>query len=432
MAIPTIMSRAFKKHPPHASLAQRQIAFPSKEADCRVNILVMGTGTATANLRLSKIAPNLVQSEIRAMTMECDRVGGVNLAQGVCDTEMPAVVAEGAIRAIRDGFNIYTRLDGVAPLREAIAEKLRRDNHLNVDPNSEVLVTSGATAGLYAAALALLDPGDEVVLFEPFYGYHLNTLSALRVQPVVVSLAWGDWALDLDRLRAAITPKTRAIIVNSPANPSGKVFSRAELESIAAVAEEHDLFLFTDEIYEYFVYDGTEHISPATLPGMAERTISISGLSKTFSITGWRIGYLTASARWMPSIAYFHDLTYVCAPSPFQYGAAAGLLELPVSFYTGLAAEYQIKRDMLCSALAAAGLTPHVPAGAYYVLADVSSLPGATAKERARMLLRERGVAAVAGTAFFHEGRGENLLRFCFAKRDEDLQRACDLLEAHR
>ena len=385
--------------------------------------------TATTNLRLSRISPNLVQSEIRAMTMECDRVGGINLAQGVCDTELPIPVAERAIEAIRDGHNIYTRLDGITPLREAIARKLQRDNGLTVDPESEVLVTSGATAGLYAAALALLDPGDEVVLFEPFYGYHLNTLTAMRIQPVTVPLASGDWALDLDRLRRTITHKTRALIVNSPSNPCGKVFSRVELEAIALIAEEHDLFVFTDEIYEYFLYDGQQHISLATLPGMAERTISISGLSKTFSITGWRIGYLTADPRWLPSIAYFHDLTYVCAPAPFQYGAAAGLLELPLSFYTGLSMEYQAKRDMLCSALAAAGLPPSVPAGAYYVLADVSSLAGATAKDKARTLLRERGVAAVAGTAFFHEGRGENLLRFCFAKRNEDLKRACDLLE---
>jgi len=363
------------------------------------------------------------------MTMECDRVGGINLAQGVCDTELPIPVAERAIEAIRDGHNIYTRLDGITPLREAIARKLQRDNGLTVDPESEVLVTSGATAGLYAAALALLDPGDEVVLFEPFYGYHLNTLTAMRIQPVTVPLASGDWALDLDRLRRTITHKTRALIVNSPSNPCGKVFSRVELEAIALIAEEHDLFVFTDEIYEYFLYDGQQHISLATLPGMAERTISISGLSKTFSITGWRIGYLTADPRWLPSIAYFHDLTYVCAPAPFQYGAAAGLLELPLSFYTGLSMEYQAKRDMLCSALAAAGLPPSVPAGAYYVLADVSSLAGATAKDKARTLLRERGVAAVAGTAFFHEGRGENLLRFCFAKRNEDLKRACDLLE---
>ena len=387
-------------------------------------------GIATANLRLSRIAPNLVQSEIRAMSVECDAIGGVNLAQGVCDTEVPAVVVEGAIQAIRQGRNIYTRLDGIAPLREAIARKLQRDNGLTVDPASEVLVASGATGALYAALLALLDPGDEVILFEPFYGYHLNTLEALRIKAVTVPLEVGGWELDLDLLRAAITPRTRAVMVNSPSNPSGKVFSRNELEAIAEIAAEHDLFLFTDEIYEYFLYDGKEHISPATLPGMAERTISVSGLSKTFSITGWRIGYLTASSRWLPSIAYFHDLTYVCAPSPLQYGSAAGLLELPVTFYENLSIEYQAKRDMLCSALTDAGLPPFVPAGAYYVLADVSSLPGATAKEKARTLLRESGVAAVAGTAFFHEGRGENLMRFCFAKRDNELQRACDMLRS--
>jgi aminotransferase len=366
------------------------------------------------------------------MTMECDRVGGVNLAQGVCDTEVPAPVVARAIQAIREGNNIYTRLDGIAHLREAIARKLARNNHLTVDPASEVLVISGATAGFFAAALALLDPGDEVILFEPFYGYHLNTLQALGIKSTIVPLGYGDWALDLDRLRASITPKTRALVVNSPSNPCGKVFSRTELEAIAVITEEHDLFLFTDEIYEYFVFDGREHISPATLPGMAERTISISGLSKTFSITGWRIGYLTASARWTPSIAYFHDLTYVCAPSPFQHGAAAGLMELPVSFYTALASEYQTKRDMLCSALAALGLTPFIPEGAYYVLADVSSLPGKTAKDKARQLLYDRGVAGVAGTAFFHEGLGENLVRFCFAKRDEDLQRACKLLQGNQ
>jgi len=383
---------------------------------------------AIENLHLSQISPRVIQSEIRSMTVECDLVGGVNLAQGVCDTEVPSLVVQRAIEAIREGYNIYTRLDGIAPLREAIARKLERDNHLKVDPGSEVLVTSGATGGFYAAALALLDPGDEVILFEPFYGYHLNTLLALRIRPVAVPLLDGDWALDVERLKAAITPKTRAVLVNTPSNPAGKIFSRTELEAVAAVAEEHDLFVFTDEIYEYFVFDGKEHVSPATLPGMAERTISISGLSKTFSITGWRIGYLTADKRWLEPIGYFHDLTYVCAPSPFQYGSAAGLMDLPVSFYTDLAVEYQAKRDKMCSALADAGLKPSIPPGAYYVLADVTSLPGATAKEKARTLLKERGVAAVAGTAFFTGGRGENLLRFCFAKRDEDLERACNLL----
>jgi len=383
---------------------------------------------ATDKLRLSEISPHIVQSEIRSMTVECDRLGGVNLAQGVCDTEVPEPVSESAIEAIRDGYNIYTRLDGVAPLREAIARKLARHNGLNVDPNSEVLVTSGATGAFYAAALALLNPGDEVILFEPFYGYHLNTLLALRIKPVVVPLAYGDWALDLDRLRAAVTPRTRALLINTPSNPAGKVFSQAELEAVAAIAEENDLFIFTDEIYEYFIYGQTKHISPATLPGMAERTISISGLSKTFSITGWRVGYLSASSRWLGSIGYFHDLVYVCSPSAFQYGAAAGLMELPDSFYTGLSSEYQAKRDLLCSALTDAGLTPSIPPGAYYVLADATSIPGSNAKEKARNLLRETGVAAVAGTAFFAEGRGENLLRFCFAKRDADLERACGLM----
>jgi aminotransferase len=391
-----------------------------------------GMGLATAKLRLSEISPRIVQSEIRSMTVECDRIGGVNLAQGVCDTEVPSPVVESAIRAIHDGYNIYTRLDGVAPLREAIGRKLERYNKIHADPESEILVTSGATGAMYAACLALFDPGDEVVLFEPFYGYHVNTLLGLRVQPKPVPLAMHTWEIDFDALRAAITPRTRALILNSPSNPCGKVFTRTELEKISELAEEHDLFVITDEIYEYFLFDGTEHISPASLPGMAERTITISGLSKTFSITGWRIGYLAADKRWLGPIGYFHDLTYVCAPSPFQYGAAAGLAELPDKFYQALSAEYQTKRDMLCDALADAGFTPSIPRGAYYVLADVSRVPGATAREKARNLLASTGVAAVAGTAFFSGGRGENLLRFCFAKKDEDLKRACDLLRGFK
>jgi aminotransferase len=273
--------------------------------------------------------------------------------------------------------------------------------------------------------MALLNPGDEVLLFEPFYGYHVATLRSLRVNAVIVPLAEPDFALDADTLRAAVTPKTRAILLNTPANPSGKVFTRAELESIAAVVLEHDLFLITDEIYEYFVYDGGRHIAPATLPGMKERTIVLSGFSKTFSITGWRLGYATADARWMSSMSYFHDLTYVCAPSAFQHGAAAGLEQLPPSFYTELAADHQSKRARILSALTDAGLTPTTPAGAYYVLADATRLPGKKAAEKARHLLAATGVAAVAGSAFFRPGHGESLLRFCFAKKDHDLDEAC-------
>lgn len=386
---------------------------------------------ATADkLRLSEIAPGMVQSEIRAMSVECERIGGVNLAQGVCDTGVPSLLVTSAIEAIQEGHNIYTRLDGIASLRTAISGKLASYNGLVTDPESQILVASGATGAFFAACMALFNPGDEVILFEPFYGYHLNTLSAIRVNVVAVPMAAPTWTIDFDALRAAVTPRTRGIVINSPSNPCGKVFSRAELEAIADLAIEHDLFVLTDEIYEYFLYDGAQHISPATLPGMAERTITISGLSKTFSITGWRIGYLAADPRWMGAISYFHDLTYVCAPSPFQHACAAGLMQLPESFHETLGTEYQTKRDMLCSALTDAGMTPSIPPGAYYVLADASSLPGATAREKARNLLHATGVAAVAGTAFFAEGRGENLLRFCFAKRDEDLKRASNAVRS--
>jgi len=378
-----------------------------------------------SRLALSELAPGAMQSEIRAMTTECDRIGGINLAQGVCDTPVPAPVEAEAIAAIRAGYNIYTRLDGITRLRNAISAKQQRDYGLSYDPETEVLVASGATGGLHAASMALLNPHDEVLLFEPFYGYHVATLKSMRVKPVLVPLAEPDWALDVDALKAAITPRTRAILLNTPANPSGKIFTRAELESVADVCREHDLFLFTDEIYEYFIYDGHQHISPATLEGMRERTIVMSGFSKTFSVTGWRLGYVTADAKWMAAMAYFHDLTYVCAPSAFQHGAAAGLEQLPPEFYTQLAADHQSKRERILAALRDAGMGPSVPAGAYYVLADVSRLPGKTAAEKARNLLAATGVAAVAGSAFFRHGRGENLLRFCFAKKDADLDDAC-------
>jgi aminotransferase len=385
-----------------------------------------------SRLALSELAPGVIQSEIRAMTTECDRIGGINLAQGVCDTPVPAPIEAEAHAAIHAGHNIYTRLDGITRLRNAIATKQQRDYGLNYDPETEVLVASGATGGLHAASMALLNPGDEVLLFEPFYGYHVATLKSMRVKPVFVPLAEPNWALDTDALHSAITSRTRAIILNTPANPSGKIFNRSEIQAIAAVCKDHDLFLFTDEIYEYFVYDGAEHVCAATLEGMRERTIVMSGFSKTFSVTGWRLGYVCADAKWMGAMAYFHDLTYVCAPSAFQHAAAAGLEKLPPEFYTQLAADHQSKRGRILSALRDAGMEPSVPEGAYYVLAKATHLQGATAAQKARHLLAKTGVAAVAGSAFFRPGRGEDLLRFCFAKRDEDLDEACRRLRAYQ
>ncbi len=380
------------------------------------------------SLSLSQRAARTVQSEIRVMSIECERVKGINLAQGVCDTEVPEQVREAAKCAIDGGINSYTRAEGLAPIRHAIAEKMRRFNGIRCDPETEVIVHSGSTGAFYASCLALLNPGDEVILFEPYYGYHLNTLVAAEVAPAFVTLRAPDWKFSPEDLERAATPRTRGIMVNSPANPSGKVFTREELEWIAAFAERHDLIVFTDEIYEYFVYEG-RHISPATLPGMRERTVTISGYSKTFSITGWRVGYTICNRKWAEAIAYFHDLIYVCAPAPLQMGVAEGIAKLPESFYQKIAQDYVKKRDLLCDTLTEIGLTPSVPKGAYYVLADASILPGGNSKEKSMALLRETRVASVAGSAFYHGGDGENLIRFCFAKNDEDLEEACRRLK---
>lgn len=380
------------------------------------------------NLQLSERHAWVLQSEIRNMSIECDRLGGINLSQGVCDTEVPPVVREGAREAMEQGINTYTRYDGLEELRRAIADKQRRFTGMEVDPEGEIVVSAGATGALYCTCLALLNPGDEVVVFEPFYGYHLSTLVATGAKPVYVSLEPPAWSFNMDSLEKALTPRTRAMIVNTPANPSGKVFSAAELNIISEFALRNDLFVFTDEIYEHFLYDGCRHVPPALLPGMRERTITISGLSKTFSITGWRVGYALGDARWLQTIGHFNDLVYVCAPAPLQIGVARGLRELGPDYYTGLAGQYLRKRDMICAALAAAGMPPLIPQGAYYVLADVSRLPGADSKEKAMYILRETGVASVPGSAFYHAGGGENLVRFCFAKDDPILAEACKRL----
>jgi aminotransferase len=377
------------------------------------------------SLKLSKRHEWVVQSEIRNMSIECDLMGGINLSQGVCDVEVPVVVRRAAQAAMDDGINTYTRYDGLAELRQAIARKQKLCNGMEVDPENEIIVSAGATGAFYCACLALLNPGDEVILFEPYYGYHISTLVATQAVPVYVRLAPPEWTFSDQDLERVITPKTRGIMINTPANPSGKVFTHKELERLAACAAKHDLFVFTDEIYEHFVYPGHKHISPVTLPGMKERTITISGLSKTFSITGWRVGYSICDARWAQTIGYFNDLVYVCAPAPLQMGVARGLIQLEPDYYDKLSREYVIKRDKICAALAKAGLKPQVPQGAYYVLADISPIPGKSSKAKAMHLLRATGVACVPGEAFYHDGAGDNLARFCFAKEDAVLDEAC-------
>jgi aminotransferase len=326
---------------------------------------------------------------------------------------------------MEQGKNVYSRFDGLPELRQAIAKKLAQYNGIVADPETDVTVSAGATGSFHCACLALLNPGDEVILFEPYYQYHISALLAVAAVPVTVKMQAPDWTFPAAEVEQAVTPRTKAIIVNSPGNPSGKVFSRQELENIAAIAQQYALFVFTDEIYEYFLYDGRTHVSIATLPGMAGRTITIGGYSKTFSITGWRIGYSVAAARWAAAIGAMNDLLYVCAPTPLQAGVAVGIQELPDSYYRDLARDYQRKRDRFCQALAKVGLTPSIPQGAYYVLADMSRLPGTTGKERATFLLETIGLAGVPGEAFFSGIDGKQFIRFSYAKTDADIDDAC-------
>jgi aminotransferase len=377
--------------------------------------------TRQINQRMAALA----HSEIRAMTQACVQAKGLNMAQGVCDTPVPPVVLRAAEQAMERGNNVYSRFDGLSELRQAIAKKLAQYNGIVADPETEVTVSAGATGAFHSACLALLNSGDEVILFEPYYQYHISALLAVEAVPVMVKMRPPDWTFSATDVERAITPRTKAIIVNSPGNPSGKVFSRQELECIAAIAQAHDLFVFTDEIYEYFLYDGRTHVSIATLHGMADRTITIGGYSKTFSITGWRIGYSVAAAQWAQAIGAMNDLLYVCAPTPLQAGVAVGIQELPDSFYRDLANDYKRKRDRFCQALAKACLTPSIPQGAYYVLADTSRLPGTTGKERAMFLLETIGLAGVPGEAFFSGHDGRQFVRFSYAKTDADIDDAC-------
>lgn len=379
-------------------------------------------------LNLSYRSSLIIQSEIRNMSIECERVNGINLSQGICDLELPLPVKLGATEAISSGINHYTRYDGLPELRESISRKILHENGINADPDKNIVVSGGSTGAFYCACLALLNPGDEVILFEPYYGYHVNTLLAANAVPVYASLEPPTWSIDFTVLERLVSPRTKGIMINTPANPSGKVFSRSELNQLAEFAVRRELFVFTDEIYEYFVYDNNTHISPGSLESIADQTITISGYSKTFSITGWRIGYAVCHEKWAQMIGYVNDLIYVCGPAPLQMGVAKGIDELSGEYYQSLCQQYSRKRDKICGTLTEIGLEPYIPQGAYYVLSNVKNLPGSSSKEKAMFLLNRTGVATVPGGAFYMDTKGENLVRFCFAKDDDILDEACDRL----
>ncbi|NMB93573.1 MAG: pyridoxal phosphate-dependent aminotransferase [Flexilinea flocculi] len=379
----------------------------------------------------SRKMTQMSQSEIRNMSLECARVGGINLSQGICDLKLPDILAGSAYQAILDDHNHYTRFDGIDLLREQIAQKSMKFNHLQVDAKKNIIVSAGATGAFYSACFALLNPGDEMILFEPYYGYHEATLIALDIVPVYATLTPPEWDIHFDQLESLITEKTKAILINTPSNPCGKVFSADELEKIADFAIEKDLLIFTDEIYEYITYDGKQHVSLGSLKKAAERTVTVSGYSKTFSITGWRIGYTIADEAMTALIGSANDLIYVCAPAPLQHAVAAAISNLTDDFYAEMRIGYQQKRDLFCGMLSDVGLTPYVPQGAYYVLADMSKVPGENSKDKAMWFLKETGIASVPGEAFYKDTVGKTLARFCFAKDIHMIEKACDLIKSN-
>ncbi len=378
--------------------------------------------------QISDRLAGLVQSDIRRMSRECERVGGINLGQGICDLPTIPELVDGACEAIASSKATYSKFEGIDLLRERIARKVERYNGFKVDPRSEIVVTVGSTGGFTAAATATLNPGDEVILFEPYYGYHLNTLKVLGVVPRFVPLRQPEWSIDFDELRRAFGPRTRGVMVCTPSNPCGKVFTAEELLKIGALCTEFGAWAYTDEIYEYIVFDGRKHVSLASL--YPDVTITISGFSKTFSVTGWRIGYVAAPARAAQPIGLINDLFYVCAPTPLQWGIARAL-EIGDDYYRNLAADYQSKRDMLASALEDAGFQPFLPQGAYYMLAGIpEEMTGDRAAAAA--LLDEARVASIPGSAFYASDRGSRILRFCFAKDFGALEEACSRIRAFR
>ena len=384
------------------------------------------------NMRTSSAkAARFTESVIREMSRVCRVEGGVNLAQGFPDFEAPRAMKAAAVRAIDADINQYAVTWGAPALRAAIAQRQAQHYGVPVDPELHVTVCCGATEAMIATLLGICDPGEEVIIFEPFYENYGPDCVLSGAVPRYVRLGGTDWSFDEAELRAAFGPKTRCIILNTPHNPTGKVFGAAELALIAELCQEHDCIAITDEIYEYITYDDAEHLNLAAVPGMAERTVTISGLSKTWSATGWRIGWCIAPEAITHAIRKTHDFLTVGAAAPLQE-AAAEALGFGEEYFSRLAESYTARRRRMLDALEGTGLRAFVPRGAYYVMADITALSaGRDDVAFAHDLLRGGGVATVPGSSFFEQPRdGAHLIRFCFAKRESTLAQAAERLHA--
>lgn len=373
-------------------------------------------------------ASTFTESVIREMTRVANRTGAVNLAQGFPDFPMPAPMKEAACTAITGDINQYAITWGAPSLRFAIAEKYRRWYNMDVNPDTEVTVTCGATEAMASVFMALIDPGDEVIILEPFYENYGPDATLAGANPIFVPLTAPDWHLDIERLAAAITPRTRALVLNTPHNPTGKVFTRGEISAIATLAERHNFLVITDEIYEHLVYAGHHH-PIATWPGMRDRTITISGLSKTFSCTGWRLGYAVACKPLTDAIRKIHDFLTVGAPAPLQAAGAVGMA-FDADYYNHLQLAYKQRRGVMTAALSKAGFEFTIPDGSYYVFANFSNIDKRkTDRDFARWLAEEIGVATVPGSSFYSEPElGQSTVRFAFCKTFETLGKATERL----
>jgi aminotransferase len=386
--------------------------------------------TRTASRRSHLDEGNL----LRSLTLVINGVpGGINLGQGVCDLDTPAPLRAGAKASIEGADRqLYTPYAGLPELRAAIAAKLQRDNGLAYEAKN-VAVCTGSSGAFFAAGMTLVETGDEIVLFEPFYSYHWTTVPLFGATPVAVPLDRQTLAFEPEALRAAIGRRTRAVVVNTPGNPSGKVWTRDELTELADVLDGTDVMVLTDEVYEYMCFDGRAHCSPASVPGLAERTLTINSFSKTFSVTGWRVGFLAGPVEIVEKCGIVFDQIEVCAARPMQRGVQRALEQLPASYYSELQQGYQKKRDAFCAALRDAGFTFSVPQGAYYVLADYTKVFGDLEPHPAVLQMIERiGVNAVPGHLFFASPALVRCMRFQFAVDWPVLDEACQRLRRLR
>lgn len=377
----------------------------------------------------SERASRFTESVIREMTRICLKHQGVNLAQGFPDFPAPIEIKEAALKAIEADFNQYAITWGTVHLRQAIAEKFSWYNGVSIDPEREVTVCCGSTEAMIASLMAIVNPGEEVIVFEPFYENYGPDTILCGAQPKFITLHEPDWHFDPKELSQTFNSRTKAIILNTPNNPTGKVFSREELQFIADLCLKWDVIAVTDEIYEHILYDGAEHISIASLPGMKDRTITINSISKTYSLTGWRVGWAIASPALTSSIRKVHDFLTVGAPHPLQEAAAVAL-GMDRSYYQTLAKEYQERRDFLAQALIEAGFKIYLPMGAYYIMADIGHFSFSDDTTFALHLIEKAGIATVPGSSFYSRpSLGKNKVRFCFPKKRETLEQAVKRLE---